>query len=892
MSEMRSSRAEHREQVLRQAAALHGRARDATYAYSFAEARRLLREALRVLDSVDEPTGVEHAALRVRVLVSLAYAETEGGPIAVGLAHLDAADALLPTIPEAPRRAELTGTVLQQRGFLLIRAGRIDDGLDHLEVAADLLERGLADGFGDPNVLASLYLNQSLAHIGRTQTKPATQVLERCIELCDQHDVHPIIGIKARHNLGYVAYMTGDMPTALRYYEDTARSCQNLAPGMLPVVRLDQARALLAAGLVDNAARHLDEALPLLRRRRAGQDVAEAEVTRAAAALLEGDAWRAARLARSAERRFTRRGNTRWAAIAALAELRANTMTALNARRIPETLPTKAIKLSEHLRSLMLEDETALALMLAVRMEIRRGELASVALLLDQVPRPRGTSPVDHRMLRRLCRAELAVAEGNRRAALAEARAGLAELGRARDRMGGLELVCGTAIHGQELGELATRLSLHAPRTNVRQLFGWLERTRAQVYRYEPTPTIDDPVMAEKLDELRSYRRAVQLERVAGRPAKRQARYVASLEREIVSQGWYATPWGRPKPVATFADVAEALGDRALVTFATSGDELVAVVVTATRARLVRLGSASLAAEWAARLHADLDALAPDSLPGAMAAVVARSASRTADALDAQLVRPVRGLLDRDVALAARALDAQLVRPLSTVTDGRELVVVPTGALYAVPWGTLPTLSGCPVVVAPSATAWLGAERGEQRGDRVVLARGPLLTEAIAEEGPLQTIYPDAVRLSGADATVSAVLEALDGAGIAHLAAHGAHEPTNALFSRLELANGPMFAHELSRLRQPPRQVVLAACELAMNHIRPGDEALGFAGALLAGGVRTVVAAISRVGDLAAANAMVEYHTKVAAGTRPAVALAEAIAAEPFRRPFVCLGAG
>jgi hypothetical protein len=241
---------------------------------------------------------------------------------------------------------------------------------------------------------------------------------------------------------------------------------------------------------------------------------------------------------------------------------------------------------------------------------------------------------------------------------------------------------------------------------------------------------------------------------------------------------------------------------------------------------------------------------------------------------------------------AAHALDAQLLHPIEPLVGSRELVMVPTGPLYAVPWGSLPSLRGCPVVVAPSATTWLAADRVEPGGGRVIFARGPRLAEAIAEEGPLRRTYPDAVHLSGAGATVAAVLAALDGARLAHLAAHGAHEPTNALFSRLELADGPMFAHELSRLRQPPQQVVLAACELAMNHIRPGDEALGFAGALLAGGVRTVVAAVSQVGDQAAARAMVDYHTKVAAGVRPAVALADAVAADPFRRPFVCLGAG
>jgi CHAT domain-containing protein len=95
----------------------------------------------------------------------------------------------------------------------------------------------------------------------------------------------------------------------------------------------------------------------------------------------------------------------------------------------------------------------------------------------------------------------------------------------------------------------------------------------------------------------------------------------------------------------------------------------------------------------------------------------------------------------------------------------------------------------------------------------------------------------------------------------------------------------------MSRLRRPPEHVVLAACELALARIRPGDEALGFAGALLAIGCRTVTAPVTRVGDEAAAAAMADYHRRLAAGAPPAVALAEATAADPLRRPFICLGA-
>jgi CHAT domain-containing protein len=219
------------------------------------------------------------------------------------------------------------------------------------------------------------------------------------------------------------------------------------------------------------------------------------------------------------------------------------------------------------------------------------------------------------------------------------------------------------------------------------------------------------------------------------------------------------------------------------------------------------------------------------------------------------------------------------------------LVIVPIGPLYAVPWGALPSLRGRAVSIVPSATAWVAAS-SRPRAVPVLLAGGPGVPGSIGEVRKLRAVYPEARLVDGIDATSDAVLAALEGAGMAHLVAHGAHEPANALFSRLELIDGPLYAHETARLSRPPERVVLAACELAMSHIRAGEEALGFAGTLLASGSRTVIGAIARVGDKAAAEAMSDLHQLLAAGTSPAVALAEATAADPLRRPFLCLGAG
>ena len=56
-------------------------------------------------------------------------------------------------------------------------------------------------------------------------------------------------------------------------------------------------------------------------------------------------------------------------------------------------------------------------------------------------------------------------------------------------------------------------------------------------------------------------------------------------------------------------------------------------------------------------------------------------------------------------------------------------------------------------------------------------------------------------------------------------------------------------------------------------------------------GTGTVTSSVTRVGDDAAVGMMTAYHRLLAAGTRPAEALAEATATEPFS-PFVCFGGG
>jgi hypothetical protein len=231
----------------------------------------------------------------------------------------------------------------------------------------------------------------------------------------------------------------------------------------------------------------------------------------------------------------------------------------------------------------------------------------------------------------------------------------------------------------------------------------------------------------------------------------------------------------------------------------------------------------------------------------------------------------------------AEALQRAVLDPIASQVGDRALVVVPTGILMTAPWALLPFCAGRPVTVAPSATTWVAAARTRRPGP-VVLVAGPGNQRGEAETADIASLYPGATVLTGDPATT---LTALDGAGLAHIAAHGRHEAENALFSALDLHGGPLLGYDLQRLQNPPPLVVLSSCELGLTEVRPGDETFGLASALLAAGTTTVVASVARVADDAAHDVMVSFHRALAAGHPPATALAGTAAGTSF----VCLGA-
>ena len=131
--------------------------------------------------------------------------------------------------------------------------------------------------------------------------------------------------------------------------------------------------------------------------------------------------------------------------------------------------------------------------------------------------------------------------------------------------------------------------------------------------------------------------------------------------------------------------------------------------------------------------------------------------------------------------------------------------------------------------------------------------------------------------LRGRNATVDAALAGLDGATLAHVAAHGHFREDSPLFSSLEMADGSLSVYELERLRRAPYRLVLSACESGVLAPVGADELLGLASALFSMGTAGLVCSIAEVNDDATAALMVDLHDHLA--RHPEGGLAEALLA-------------
>jgi CHAT domain-containing protein len=246
------------------------------------------------------------------------------------------------------------------------------------------------------------------------------------------------------------------------------------------------------------------------------------------------------------------------------------------------------------------------------------------------------------------------------------------------------------------------------------------------------------------------------------------------------------------------------------------------------------------------------------------------------------------------------ALQQALLGPAVRQLGDGPVIIVPTGKLHPIPWAILPALKDRVTSVAPSAAAWIRAHRApEPRHRHVVLARGPGLVSDGAEVPELAKLYDDVTVLDDAAATADKVLSTLDGAWLAHIAAHGIFRADSPLFSSLRMHDGPLTVYDFERLNRAPYRLVLSSCEGAVLAPAGANELLGLASSLLPLGTAGIIAGLVPLNDQALVPLMVDLHGHLRAGQTLAESLyrvRRALKDDPVQHAtatsLVALGAG
>ncbi|WP_406182781.1 CHAT domain-containing protein [Streptomyces canus] len=835
----------------------------------FAAPNQALARAEEVLGSDPSPL---HASVAHQVI---GIWQRDWGDMRIALDHLRRARDLAARAESADREAD----VLAALGVALVHAGRTRQGLAALERGVDV---------GSGHTRARVLFRRAYASWVLGHHRAALEDVRRAVPVLRQADdviwtaraltlratVHLALGAVERadadftaaealwdttgqehdkadavESRGLAAYRSGNIPAALRLLDEAQERYAKLGTPMF-MLNIRRCEVLMAAGLAPEALAEADAAIGVLDGI-GGQSTRKAELLLAAAraARLAGDAHTAIARADLAVRLFAGQRRTWWETHARLVLIEARVAAGRGSGRLVADAAAVADRLASFGAPAAPE-----ASLLAGRIALGLGWREDAQRHLEVAARSRYSGPPLARMTGWAAQALWARAVGSDRRVLEACRRGLDVLDDHRTTLGASELRARATAQGAELAGLAARASLTSG--GPRRLLVWSERWRATVLSAPPTRPPADPELLSGLTAFREIAARAEAARMEGRPVPTLEREQRRLEREIRSRTLHMRG-DAPGDGYRFDPrrLLERLGDDVrLVELAVLDGRVQVLLCAQGRVRRFEGGLLADAEREAEHVQAGLRRLAH---PGAEARL------------------PV-------VEAAGRRLEELLLGPAAAQLGSGPVVVVPPGRLHRVPWALLPSLRERVFSVSPSASSWLRArETVPPPGGRQVLVRGPGLATGGAEVPELAGRHGSATVLEYDDARVPRVLAELDGAALAHIAAHGTFRADSPLFSALRMADGPLIVHDFERLDRSPYRIILSCCDTARFASVGADELLGLVTALLPLGTAGVVACSAPVNDEAVVPLMLTLHKGLGAGASMAEALRDARASLP-----------
>ncbi len=899
------------------------------YSSDAQKARRIGRRAIEWGHAVDHPVAVAWG------LRTAAEANVVSGRIR------EAAEsyALAVRVLSRSRAPQLLGQLLVGRLHVLALLGRHREAERTAQRA-----RGLLESVGDHAYLAKLAMNRGNAFFQRDQHAKALAEWNRAAALfrelgvrdeavlgletnravaltqLDRHDeavalFHDLeaecasrhlelLLAQVRMNAAYVHLLRAEFDLALRLLAGATtyfRSTRH--PAFLASSLLNRGEIYQQLNLHREAAELADEAAPSFRAEGMRYDEALALGQIAHAWLLLGDVAAAGRAVRRARTLFEREEN---APRVALMQLSGAAVLA-RAGRTAAAVSEAKIGAASFRRLGLVRWEAAAEVLLA-QLDPARGRAGRLKRLLARMPRH--IYPISRYRVSAALGAALEEEHSDGAAARAYRRA-IDELESMRARIPTEDSKIAFLGDKAELYDRVLRIELSRVKPSTERLFDWMERARAQSLwdrmRDPATRALPTDLAVLTPEAERSRRHLAWLHARLSRAELGGAAEQANVHRLRRSLGASEARWDR-----MLRDREEACptGAGRKRTAGVSGS-----ISIDTVARSLPSGWGYVSFHLARQAALAIAVTSSGAVCRRLDPRTAETVSRLADRLDFQWgaaalssARGQSGGLDRLRDSAddlLRQLDAVLWQPLvdAGLPPGHDWIVSPHGPAHRVPFPALLGPRGyraeeSAFSVAPSARIWrtLPSLRRDRRA-----WLGGLRSEALPQVP--EEIARIGRHLASWDVTSdhspvrSAFLGAARDASIIHLAAHGVLRPDNPYYSFIELADGPLFVHDLAGLELSGAAVVLTACSSGRGAAPAGDEWIGLARGFLQAGASAVIASLWPIAEEPTLALMDTFYDAIAGGESAPRALASAMRAvrgshsHPWQwASFACLG--
>ncbi|HEY6946020.1 MAG TPA: CHAT domain-containing protein [Candidatus Acidoferrum sp.] len=749
-------------------------------------------------------------------------------------------------------------------GNIFHRQDRFEEAIAHYERAY----RGLLP-YKDHEGIAVGLSNMAMCLISLNDFPRALECYQKAREECERNGM-PLLRDQADYNIAYLYYFRGEYSRAIEMLFATRRACQVTGDAYhLALCHLDLSDIYLELNLSEEARETAHEGFLCFEKLRMGYEAAKTLANEAIAYGQQGKTVQALECFAKARVMFIREKNLVWPWLLDLyqALLLFHEGRYFEARRLCSGAAAFFDETSLYTKAALVR-----LLLARIAMQVGEPDAAEVETQAALAKLKKVQAPVLLYQAQFL-KGQLAQARADRRTALAAYQDARKSLEALRSHLHSEELKISFMKNRLQVYEALVDLYLsdEADReSSVAEAFACIEAAKSrsmsemifQSGQSLPAGNEGQSELVRRIRDLREelnwYYHRIELEQL--RPEESSAKRLAQLQEKAISHENELLRALRELPAnerenATLEAPADFSlpklkavlpADTALVEYYSSGDRLLAAVVTRSATRIIPVSVVSRVLHFLHLLRFQLSKF--------------RMGVAYAQRFEQPLLKATQGHLE--------ALYADLISPLREQLTAKHVVFVPHGALHFLPFHALRNgdtylCDAYTISYAPSATVFALCQEkiaSDLPNSLVMGIPDERAPQILPEVQSVAGLLPHPELFVGSQATAQVLRHRGAASSLLHIATHGKYRQDNPMFSGIRLGDGYLNLYDLYQVRLPAKLVTLSGCATGMNFVSAGDELLGLQRGLFCAGATSLLLSLWDVHDESTAILMRAFY--------------------------------